>query len=707
MTLWRRQLREMLQISVFRKWSAVFLAAGIVLAAAGCRTEKKETVTLGEWIILLNEKAGIVSQGSGKPYYINIPEGSAYFDSVQAAADWEIIEPSVPFDPDAILTNEWTAYTLMNLAGRKDEGLNMITDLSETMFASQVSAAVSTGLMKVDSRGKFNPKKPIDRDEAVSFLSEVIQFINHREFEDTAEDFKLRDDQTVIRTEPVEFDEEEMRAVFPEEAGITEGKLTAWKDNSGKERLYRAENIRRTEKGTEADLVIPAYDEITESSTITGGGEIDFTAAELYGPDGSETSFRTRSGMYRMSSMPLTKTMTVNGYDITITAAGSSIKAEAEKTLPSGAVVRAGASADNVRTDYRWEYDENHVRNGYFRVSFGSYEHAGLVKSKSEKRYMDFAGISSEDFVGTLKNSLKKKQDVLQESLTLCTLRVPVGTTGAVSLKMKLQLNLYVSGQAELLLSQDSVVGFEIRNHGLRVIKEMEKEADGSILADLKTTAGIYFGLCLADMTLMDTKLNAGTEASVSTTVHLYDDEGNHTVVNEDVPMDEASAAAAENPDVLVCGDLKAVWVADAFVNSPDSTAGKLGFSAGLTLLDGSEQLFPDISLHMENFGFVDKCTRGDRPKIIKKGSDISSERLSVAKYSLMIRAGESKKITVTSIPQGYRFSDLVFASADPTVAEADPDGTVTAERSGSTTVTISTSDGKYRIKCSILVPRA
>lgn len=77
---------------------------------------------------------------------------------------------------------------------------------------------------------------------------------------------------------------------------------------------------------------------------------------------------------------------------------------------------------------------------------------------------------------------------------------------------------------------------------------------------------------------------------------------------------------------------------------------------------------------------------------------------IDIADFALGLAVGESEKITIEAVPQEYEFSDLRFSSENPNVATVDSNGNVKAVSEGNATIIVSTSDGKYSSRCSVLV---
>ena len=73
-------------------------------------------------------------------------------------------------------------------------------------------------------------------------------------------------------------------------------------------------------------------------------------------------------------------------------------------------------------------------------------------------------------------------------------------------------------------------------------------------------------------------------------------------------------------------------------------------------------------------------------------------------KSSLELEAGSTATLTVTVLPENADNKKVIFKSEDPAVASVSPDGIVNAIRTGTTTVTVLSHDGKVSASCAVTV---
>lgn len=673
----------------------------IALFASSCSRKVTESITLSEWIHELNQQAGLSVYQASSPYFINVTEYDSCYDDVQAAVEWQVLDPSFGFNPDDLLNKEWTAYTLMNLAGKKqNEALN-IKDISDSVFKDQIQAAVSSGLMDVDQRNLFHPDEIMEKEEALQLLSSVVSFINHREITETKTDIVWKENNEVQQVTPLQFDQDSLTMQVQDASALEKDTIVQWDDQTG-EHYYKVSDIQEeTVFLEEVDLL-----EQSESIELSGSEEVDFSNAEIIDGEGNviqETSCTNR--LEFMSTKALQKSFTISDFKVNITTSSTSVKAEVSKEMKYGSKLYAAVKVNGVHCDYDWKSEGASIQDAYFKVKFHSEQDLGLKNSSYKNLYGDFSKFDANTFFSSLTSMYQAKKDVIEETLTLCEVKVPLPNAPLVNISLALDLHVYASGRIEVVFSQDSEFGCEIRNGQTRFIRDMTHEHSNLLKASAGLSADATFGLNLATVRLADVSLNAGFEASMKTTLHLYQDD-THNIVETDVASDVADELSDGNPDVLVCSDLNAYLVLYVKLNSSKSTLGKFGISERFDLLSSENaSLLPDGKKHLENFQFVSKCTRKDREKSIAVDSLKHTKKITLQNYSMIVHIGKSQQIIITGLPQGYTKSQLVYTSDASEVAGVDGNGMITAVTSGSVVITISTSDSRHYIHCNVLVP--
>ena len=682
---------------------AVLLALCMLVPFVGCKKKVTDTMTNGEWLTELTTQAGITYYQQEEPYFLNITSNSPYFTVVQSSVEWEVLNPSKAFNPSATLTREMVAYTLMNLISRTHEGLSdTIKDLQDCSYPDQVKAAVASGLMSLDERQRFRPKDQISKEEAFGYLAQVIDIVNNRKFTDTQTTVQLKDDVQFADDEPKQFDEEGLTALFESDSSIRNGMYIVYDDT-----YYRVVNCEYTNQGILTTLEQVNMEDVIEQFDIQGGTDLEFNHAKIVDGNGNVVQEGTEQShsLSLMSTSLINHTFEINGFRIALKGTTSSLHAEVSKQLQVGGLLYANATLDNLHIQYKWDKDEDRIQYGYLKADFTTSENIGLRNGMYKELYGDFSKLNPKDFISTVQNIFQTKQEVITDTITLCTVKIPMPNAPMVSVVMKLNLNIYATGKAELSFVQNHVLGCEIRNGNMRIITDHSKKATASIRAETGITLGTNLALHAFNQNIMDAEIDAGAKGYFHTKTYLYNEEGKAESFDIDVQPDLVEELSEGNPDIKVCTELNAYWLCNLKLNSSNSLAGRFGFSRNIPILSESNApLFPKGKVTYENWMSVDHCSCEDREKVPNVEAIQVKKRITLKDYSLICGVGVSTRIQVTGLPDGYTVEDLIYISKNTDIAEVSSAGEVIGKKSGGTDIVIQTKDKKHLVHCHILV---
>ncbi len=654
---------------------------------------------------MINEDAGLISSDEVSPYFDNIDSENQYFSAIQTATEFGILSTDISVDPDATLNRQWLAYTMVHLADMTLTTYD-VKDCAETMFSDEIQTAVSSGIMEIDDDGYFYPEKIVEKEEAVSVLEKVIQYLDYSDFE-SKEEIIFSDELNPIKVDPLRFDKNSLIVTLSTNSSIVSGDFITWFDEDGKQQVYEVKDTHLDGINLIAELSEIDLYEYAEQIDLEGESELDFSKVEII-EEGDETSSSDdsqNSYFKNMSSNSLKKTKTINGYSVTYQVTSSGIQAEVSKILDHNEKLYASCKLNGIKVKYKWFSKKDDVENSYFQIQANTIETLGISKSNYEKMYGDFSELSATDFVNSLQNFLKPKSQISEVEIPICTLRIPIESSNTITVKAKLSLVLYATGEAKLTLTQKHVLGMEIRDGHARVIREFTHDQNASMKAETGMTADTKFSLNFLNRDLMDIGVSAGAKALINTTLHLYDDSGSETAVTSAYPIDAVNDLASVNHNVLVCGDMNAYWILKLKINSSQTLLGKLGFSKNVDVLNSNNApLFPGAKKHIENWNFVEKCTRSNRSSIVYKNDIESTNHITLDSYHISVSVGGRSQIKVKNLPSSYHESDLVYSINDDSIATVSNHGTVIGKNEGSTEITIRTTDQKLSVTCSVIV---
>lgn len=675
----------------------------MLITFVGCKKKVTDTITNGEWLTELTTQAGITSYQQDEPYFLNISSNSPYFTVVQSSVEWELLNPSKAFDPSTILTRETVAYTLMNLISRTHEGSSdAIKDLQDCSYPEQVKAAVASGLMSLDERQRFRPKEVISKEEAFGYLTQVIDIVNNRKFTDTKTTVQLKDDVQFTDEEPKQFDEEKLTALFKSDSLIQTGMYITYDDA-----YYRVLKCEYTNQGILTTLEQVNMEDVIDQFDIQGGTDLEFNHARIFDGNGNIVQEGTEQShsLSLMSTGLINHTFDMKGFRVSLKGTTSSLHAEVSKQLQVGGLLYANAALDNLHIQYKWDKDEDRIQYGYLKADFTTSENIGLRNGMYKELYGDFSKLNPKDFISTVQNIFQSKQEVLTDTITLCTVKIPLPNAPMVSVVMKINLNLYATGKAELSFVQNHVVGCEIRNGNMRIISDHSKKATASIRAETGITLGTNLSLHAFNQNVMDAEVDAGAKGYFKTRTYLYNEEGKVEPYDIDIQPDLVEELSEGNPNVKVCTELNAYWLCNLKLNSSNSLAGRFGFGRNIAILNESNApLFPKGKVTYENWMSVDHCSCEDREKVPNIESIQVKKRITLKDYSLIAGVGVNTRIQVSGLPEGYTVEDLVYTSQNTDIAEVSSVGEVIGKRPGGTDILIQTKDKKHLVHCHILV---
>ncbi len=698
MTHWKQQLHRMLLACKckYKKFLQCLFCV-FFLICTSCTKKETESLTLLEWIKIVNAEAGISAYTSTTPYFSKFTNDSPYFSDLQAAVEWGILEQEHPFLETQVLNKEWTAYTLVNLLGSTNNQSFQINDLSTSHFPLQVQTSIAKGLFTLDRKNQFHPAEVMNQKEALKLLEQVIHTINHREIKETKTDITWNDNIEVVDVKPIQFSVEQQSISVDPSIHIKEGQLVHFYQNQDEYYFVAAHQENDTLYLEDVDLM--SY---TKNMELSGSTDLNFDQATIEDSTGEVIQeYSTTNPITQVSTRSLQKTFHIDEYNVVVTANSSNVKAEVNRTLPHGSKVYASIKLNQAKVDYQFSSKEKNIEDAYFKVKFTSEESVGLKNGSYKNLYGDFSKFDAKDFVSSIQKMYVEKKDVVESTLELCKIKLPIPNAPLMNIAVSLNLNMHVSGRVSLTLNQTSSVGCEIKNGKMRMIQEFDHSHNNQFKANTGLSSGIQFALNLTSLRLMDASLNAGAEATFKTSLHLYQDD-EYDVVETDVGVDVMDELADGNTNVLVCSDLSANTVVYLKMNSAKSQLGKIGFTKRINLM--KQSLLPKGKTHLENFQFVSKCTRKQREQGTKLETLTVTKKIKLKDYSMVVHVSKAKKIEIIGLPEGYTKDDLEYVSHQETVATTDANGNVIGKSAGSSVITISTKDGKHYIKCNVIV---
>ena len=668
----------------------------LIISMSGCN-KKIEKITIGEWLKIVSEKSNIVSYVSINPYYINIDKNNKYFNEIQALVEWEVLDTKFPLKLEDYLNKEFLAYTLSGLYGGELEGIT-VKDSKNSVYYKQIEKVISLGILELDFRDCFNPKDLVDKSYAVEVLDKVVNYINDFKESNSKTNFDWKDDLNIVEINPIQFDESEDKIILDKNNQVNSGEIIHFYYQD-KEFYKQVVEVIENEKNMEATLIDPYIEEIFDNFEINETFDVNFEDAII--EPFTENEITSYNKMYDVITLNSNNSFKFKDFNITYKASGSTFSVDISKKNKHS-ILYANASIFNLKPKIQWDFKKLNNSNGFFKINFDSNLSFGIKKENSKKFYGDFSKLDSSNFLKAIQNVFV--EDSVKNTIPICKIKVPIPNMPTATITLKLVINFFANGKIELSISNNHSIGMEIKNNNIRVISDHKNNTDFIIKSNAKTSLGVSSALNIFNQDIVDITLNAGANAALNSIIHLFDNAGNINSVKSNLPGDFLYDVSENNKNVKMCFDMRLNKTLDIEFNSPSTLTNKFGLNKKIVVFDEKNgSLLKGLQIHIENWQFVDKCTRNKSYIKSDNKIDINNDKLTIKDYSIILNKNEHKKIEVLNIPEGYSLNDIKFEINNSKIAEVNDSGIVIGKGIGNALVLIKTNDGKFIVKCHIL----
>lgn len=534
---------------------------------------------------------------------------------------------------------------------------------------------------------KKTGKEPVERKDAVKAIEKAKEIINNQTFKTK---YEVKEKEGVIELKNYLFDGIKL---------VTDQKLEI-----GDYVFLRRDDVYKKVTSISSNSYLlddVTAEEVFSDIEIEDSYFVNFETAEII-TEGEEKELYVNLDRSLLASEEK-KTFFKDGFKVSYNFKASGIDIRVSKNVDYKNMF-FDISINSIKPSFKWDYKEGKLNEAYFKVDYNTNEELGVSTGKYNNYYLDLKDKNSSDFLSYIKKNLKKNDDEIETTLKICEIKTPVPNMPTIFFNIDVLAKIYSSGKAEIVLANKHAKGMEIKNGVLRVISETDRDIDFKIGGSSRAVLGLNFNLEATKTRLMDVEIDAGIRAALSTTLHLYDKDGQMNSVESDLSYSTVDELAKENNDVRVCGDISLNWVLDLNFNTSKTLLSKMGFSKSKSVLDGDNQVFGNKT-HIENMQLVKSCTRKNRFKNSDKNSiAIKSDKIILDKYSKVIKLNETYLIPIKSLPEGVKKEDLIFTSQNEQVAKVDQSGLISGLKTGSCVVSVASKDGRYSANIDVLV---
>lgn len=326
------------------------------------------------------------------------------------------------------------------------------------------------------------------------------------------------------------------------------------------------------------------------------------------------------------------------------------------------------------------------------------------------------------------------------KSIKICS--IPCITVGPASLNLVVRINIGVSGEISLTFETECSKGFKYENGNFNFVNNEKKTQKAELKGKIEATLAVGAALMICGKNTGEVDCEFGAGCAISLTQYLIDENNalREKIDNvSDTPpqvADELLSMTFESDDgkhtlkTDYCFDISAYFIVRISIPGDCYIGKKIGSQSHSFCNEKNATFF---SSHWENGSYVGKnCTKDYKETIEEETTVTTDENSTIQTYApeekeapsfakedygneevkkplsatmyLNMEIGESAKIEITSLPDGYSASDVIFTSENADIVSVDSNGSVTAKSEGTTIIQIKTNDNKFETACTIIV---
>lgn len=600
-----------------------------------------------EFVGMLGDTFGYHTSESDGAYFEDVSSSNSYYNQIQACAEWEVIDTEKSFNPSDKATWQYAVVSCVRAIGLEDieDGKNTGT------LGNDLVAYFTENIANFDTSGLDNA---IDSANARILLDCAKQYADEIEFE---QKFEPIYNEGVIEAKEgdIQFKGDGKSAFVIGNAGYKAGDIIYIPPTqSSVAQAIKVESV-------EDNLIkysSAGVDDVYESLVVKGNYEGQVISA--VGTSNSDAAINVSS----LEQIPGHTSYDSDFVATKVTTSGNSVIYTAD--LGDGGTLTVAIKDISLKAD---------VELGFFTV-------------KKANATLNFTDSINVDY---------KFDKTVSKSFNLGKMTVNVGPT-PLAVVVTLDVTVGANGEVTLNYSTDvcASIKFEKGKGIAPSITTSNENCD--FHADITVTAKpkLTVDLRALGKSIVNANVTTGVVAIAKIDADLLGNEPLCIDLFIYVPL---SFGVNEN----------GCLVTDLFKNAKYRND-----------IWTSENSKVQMHKHWEDGTEVGECTRG-KEKEVEVGNvdedgapwepeeffedfeEMDVKMLWLDAQILYLTKGESSSIAITEIPEGYSESELVYKSEKTSVCTASG-GEVTGVDEGSTTVEISTKDGKYKAYFTVVV---
>lgn len=575
---------------------AIASILSLLLSLGGCSSKTDDSLTVGQWLMLVNDSFGMESYISDEPVYKNITPENPYYATAQIAAEWGVISGN-EIDLDAPLTWRTALVSLVN-AGR-------FVDL-DLLDEDKIDYAIK----HFDSTiRKYWMSRNISADKAVELLSVAQESWATKKYYDRVENVKLQDNVVDLTEATYSVNTNDGTLIISENAaeGIEPGEIIIISDDANK---FEKKYIRVAEIKTDGENAVvtasnesveieDVYEEIyieetlvpTANNTVIydGNGNLVSAGAGAVNQNWNGSTpqvvnlaytSNNQAAIYNCASN--SHSFTIDGYtvklgynldgklDLSVSVEMPNMLNKAAEKKGHSLKFSAGVDISNLEVTHKFDWktewkgiipvptlDSAELKVDYTVKQKYGLTYAGKEEFLAAPKYSNGNG----KFLTNFKRAIMKKEDgdvygaetiASKKEIKICSLNIY--SVGVAKVCLDVRASISVNGSVEITITENGSKGVEYEGGKIRFIKSNNKSLDAQ--AKAKVEAAIGFGPALyvigLEKRLVGVEVKIGVGASASLKAHLAD--SHMHLIEEldfaDTTPEQASAMASVGNDI-------------------------------------------------------------------------------------------------------------------------------------------------------------
>ena len=626
--------------------------------------ETTENISKADYIGLLGTEFGYDSYIGESAIFTDVKESDDNYAQIQACSEWGVIKDSGEFKPDEEVTLEYALKSVVRALGLDD-----LADGQAAVSEEDLVSFFTSNIAKIDTS---NLDSKLDKNVATQIIQYAVDYRNGIELPQKYE-YELADNVKKANGD-IFLNYDRTTGTFVNGADYKAGDVVYWEAaEAGAPMAVKIKSVDGNTFTYDAPELEEVYATLNISGTYTGT-VMDATSAS----DGTNVQFG--KDIYDE----------VNNYgvaDKSIGDANVQLLSNNVKVEKASDYVRFTASAEGTYKDSSSSAKATgtlvaEIKNINVTID---YDTKHILNPEYVKATVTFDTNVSSTITGEFSKSIPLGE-------------VWISVAGPIQLRLVMVANIGANGEVSIAYTTDNVLtaGYK-KGAGLQKsfnsTPTLDFEAEVTVTAEVRVLADVVIGFNIAFVEYHKSIINAEVTTGL---VAIAKTDGD--LLSED-PM---------CTDILIYVPLR--WGINQEACILTAISSKLKYKA--TVWD-SETSAIKKHMHFED-GVrcaADECTRGEGEEVVQEEVDeqgdpfeelklfdfemIDFEFIRLQSTLVMMNEGETGNVNISSLPEGYSTSDLVYEVIDGDVC-AVGSGTITAKNAGSTIVNVRTTDGIY-----------